>query len=417
MGIFRKTPSPSSYFFFVGAAPPPAPKKRRLLLPAIILLLALPLLTAGALYLWVRAEIPSTDAVLTRRPSLTTLVYGARGGLIGRFYAERRRLLPLKEVSLPMRRAIVAVEDERFYRHFGVDPVGVLRAALRNLRSWTASEGASTLTQQLVRLLVLGRERTFKRKVIEAFTALQIEATLGKEEILERYLNLVYFGRGAYGVAAAARTYFDKSASRLTVAEAAFLAGLVQAPGRFRPFTDPGPSLARRAHVLRRMEAAGGLAPGEARRLAKTPLRLRSPAPIRAGGHFLAHVRRRLEETYGSSRLYRGGLRVYTTLDLEAQRAAEAAVRRGVERLVRRRWPGRAREELWKGPEAALLALDARSGAVRAMVGGVDFQKSRFNRAVQALRQPGSAFKPIVYAAAVNMGFTPVDSLLDAPIV
>ncbi len=394
---------------------------RRIVPPPLVLLalfiFIFPLLAAGSLYLWVRDDIPSPENILTQQPSLATFVYDAEGKLVGTFAAERRRLVPLSAVSEDMRKAVVAVEDERFYRHKGVDPVGILRAAYSNLRAGTISQGASTLTQQLVRHLVLGREKTFKRKLIEAIAAVKLEMTLTKDEILERYLNLVYFGRGAYGVAAAARTYFDKEPSDLTTAESALLAGLVQAPGRFRPFVDPGPSLERRTHVLERMVAARHLSKEEAERVAKSPLGLRQPTPIMVGGHFIEFVRRRLEETYGSTRLYRGGLRVYTTLRLDEQRAAETAVRKGVERLIKKRWSDQANMRGWQPPEASLLAIEPSTGATHAMVGGVNFKRSKFNRAVQALRQPGSAFKPIVYAAAIDMGFTPTDSVLDAPIV
>ncbi len=246
--------------------------------------------------------------------------------------------------------------------------------------------------------------------IVEAISAVRLELTLSKDEILERYLNLVYFGRGAYGIAAASQMFFDKEAADLSPREAALLAGLVQAPGRFRPFEKPGPTLARRAHVLRQMEAAGYLEDGEAASLSKLPRALRSPVPIRLGGHFVEFVRRELEDTFGTERLYRGGLRVYTTLNLKFQRAAEAAVRKGVKKLVERRWREKAKLKSWRGPEAALLAVHPQSGVIRAMVGGLDFKKSKFNRAVQALRQPGSAFKPIVYAAAIANGFTTMDS-------
>ncbi|MEE9239887.1 MAG: penicillin-binding transpeptidase domain-containing protein, partial [bacterium] len=215
----------------------------------------------------------------------------------------------------------------------------------------------------------------------------------------------------------AARTYFDKEATGLTAAEAALLAGLVQAPGRYRPFEDPGPARERRAHVLRRMAAAGHISAEEGERFAESPLNLRSPEPIHVGGHFVEYVRRQLENMFGNDRLYRGGLRVYTSLSLKDQEAAEEAVSKGIQKLVRRRWRKEAKDPEWKGPEGALLAMDPRTGAIRAMVGGLDFQKSKFNRAIQAFRQPGSAFKPVVYAAAIKSGFTPVDAILDAPLV
>ncbi|MBI3129636.1 MAG: PBP1A family penicillin-binding protein [Candidatus Tectomicrobia bacterium] len=412
----KRRPS-SAYAFFVGSTLRKKVSRVVRLAWTAFVLFGLPLIGAFAVLVWVSDDIPRSAAILDHRPSLTTFVHDAGGRLVGSFAAEQRKLLPLAEISPAMRHAAVSVEDERFYRHWGVDPWGILRAAVNNLRSGGISEGASTITQQLVRLLTLQREKSLKRKVVEAIAAVRLEMSLTKDQILERYLNQVYFGQGAYGVAAAARTYFNKEASELTVPEAALLAGLIQAPGRFRPFDNPGPALERRAHVLWRMEVAGYLKPGEGGRLARSPLELRAPEPIRVGGHFLEHVRRQLEEMYGSETLYRGGLRVHTTLRLDAQEAAENAVREGVRKLVERRWPQRSKEPGWRSPEAALLALDVRSGAIRAMAGGTDFGQSKFNRTVQALRQPGSSFKPIVYAAAVDMGFTPVDSVLDAPIV
>jgi penicillin-binding protein 1A len=417
MRIFRKKTSPAAYPFFVGKTLKPVRILSGFAIALIAVFFLLPASITGGIYSWVKDDIPSADTILLHKASLATFIYDAKGELIGSFAAERRRLLDLDDVAPVMLQAIVAVEDARFYTHWGIDPLGIARAAFSNLRKGKIRQGASTLTQQLVRLLVDKRERTLRRKIIEAISAVRLELSLSKDEILERYLNLVYFGRGAYGVAAAARTYFDKEASELIVEEAALLAGLVQAPGRYRPFEDPGPSLARRAHVLRRMAAAGYLDPKNAAGLAKRPFRLRSPARIRVGGHFVEYVRRQLEDTFGTESLYRGGLRVYTTLNLRYQKAAESAVQKGVKALVRRRWRKRAQDPSWRGPEAALLAIHSQTGAIQAMVGGLDFKKSKFNRSVQALRQPGSAFKPIVYAAAIRNGFTPVDSILDAPLV
>ncbi|MDA1000438.1 MAG: PBP1A family penicillin-binding protein [bacterium] len=407
----------SSYAFFVGDSRRPRTRKERIAWSAFLVLAVLPVLFSGAIYFWIYDSIPSADAVLTHRPSLSTYVYDSQDRLIGTFAAEKRRLVSLSAISPKMRQAIIAVEDERFYQHWGIDPVGIVRAAFHNMVSRTISQGASTVTQQLVRFLILTRERSWKRKIVEAITAIKLEATLSKDQILERYLNLVYFGRGAYGVAAAARIYFNKSAAELDTAEAALLAGMVQAPGRFRPFVDPGPSLERRAHVLRRMAVAGFIPKEEADALSNAPLALKSPEEKTAVSHFLEYIRRRLEEKYGSQLLYHGGLRVYTTLNSEYQSVAEAAVKKGIARLVKRRWPEAHLQPDWQPPEAALLALDPKTGAIRAMVGGSDFRKSKFNRAVQALRQPGSAFKPVVYAAAVDVGFSPADSVLDAPIV
>jgi len=413
----RKKPRPSSYAFFVSNAVTPTRILSGVAIALILAFFVLPASITGGIYSWVKDDVPASDAILIRKPSLATFVYDLNGVLIGSFATERRQLLRLSEMAPAMRHAIVAVEDERFYQHWGIDPQGILRAAVNNIWYGKVKQGASTLTQQLVRQLVLNSERTLKRKIIEAISAVRLELSISKDEILERYLNLVYFGRGAYGVAAAARTFFDKEAINLTPVETALLAGLVQAPGRYRPFEDPGPSLQRRAHVLRRMAAAGYLNTAEAEEFSRLSLGLKSPAPIRMGGHFVEYVRRELEKKFGTERLYRGGLRVHTTLNLAYQEAAEKAVQEGVKKLITRRWRVKSADPSWRGPESALLAIQPQTGAIRAMVGGLDFQKSKFNRAVQALRQPGSAFKPIVYAAAINNGFTAVDAILDAPIV
>lgn len=419
MKLLRRRRSRSSYAFFVGGVFQARSTKifTGTVVAFLLLFFVLPASLTGGIYSWLKDDIPSPDTILVQKPSLSTYIYDAEGSLIGSFAAERRQLVPLSAVSLPMRQAIVAVEDARFYQHWGVDPWGILRAAFRNIRKGEISEGASTITQQLVRQLVLTNERSLKRKLIEAISAIKLEMTLSKDEILERYLNQVYFGRGAYGVAAAARSYFDKEPSELTVPEAALLAGLVQAPGRFRPFEVPGPVVERRAHVLHRMAQEGYLTAKEAKELAESSLNLRSPEPAEVGGHFMEYVRRQLEEMFGVERLYRGGLRVHTTLILKYQKAAEEAARKGIQKLVSRRWRREAKNPTWRGPEAAVFAMEPKTGAVRAMVGGLDFQKSKFNRAIQALRQPGSAFKPIVYAAAIQAGYTPVDTILDAPLV
>lgn len=373
MRFFRKKPRPSSYAFFVSNTVTPARILSGVAVAFIVAFFVLPASITGGIYSWVKDDVPTSDAILIQKPSLATYVYDLNGALIGSFAAERRRLLRLSEMAPAMRHAIVAVEDERFYHHWGIDPWGILRAAFNNIWYGKVKQGASTLTQQLVRQLVLNSERTLKRKIIEAISAVRLELTLSKDEILERYLNLVYFGRGAYGVAAAARTYFDKEAIDLTPVESALLAGLVQAPGRYRPFEDPGPSLQRRAHVLRRMAASGYIKLEESEELSKSSLGLKSPAPIRMGGHFVEYVRRELEDKFGTERLYRGGLRVYTTLNLAYQAAAEKAVRKGVKTLIMRRWRLKSADPSWRGPESALLAIHPQTGAIRAMVGGLDF--------------------------------------------
>lgn len=344
-------------------------------------------------------------------PSQTTRIYGAGGELIASLYRENRQVVPLSEIPLILQQAVLAIEDERFYSHRGVDPRGIARALWRNLRERGLVEGGSTITQQLARNLFLSQERAVSRKVAEILLALEIERRLTKEEILERYLNQVYFGQGAYGVEMAARVYFGKPASAVTLPEAALLAGLIRAPSVYSPYRNFALAKKQQEIVISRMADLGYISAREAAaaRAAKITLAPASNAGlvgIRAP-YFVSFILPTLLETYGEDLVYKGGLQVYTTLDTRLQAAAEKAVRAGLERAQRRR--------LNVG-QAALVAMDPHTGAVRAMIGGADFASSQFNRAWQARRQPGSAFKVFVYTAAVAEGVPPTRVLEDAPV-
>ena len=297
--------------------------------------------------------------------------------------------------------ALIATEDRRFRSHFGVDPIGVLRAAFVNLREGAVRQGASTLTQQLAKNLFLTPARTFERKIREVMLALWLEATYSKDELLTIYLNRVYFGAGAYGVSAAARTYFGKPASALTLQESAMLAGLVKAPSRYNPVVNPKAAHGRAVLVLSNMVDAGLLSGSEAERVSGRPPAIRGAAAASRNHRYFADWA--LELTIG----YRGPASAdtvsHTTLDRRLQRLAEAAVTEGLAGEV----PGR---------QAALVAMDG-SGAVLAMVGGRQYRTSQFNRAVQAMRQPGSVFKPIVYLAALESGLRPDSTISDARLV
>jgi penicillin-binding protein 1A len=356
------------------------------------------------------------------RESLSRVTHMARSSVFfdrkGRpaftIFKEQRFEVPLEQVSPHLRHAILAIEDQRFYDHGGVDLVRVGGAALANLREGRRAEGASTITQQLARLSFLTFEKTYTRKLQEVILAALLEVEYSKDQILELYLNKVYFGGGLYGAEAAAMGYFGKRASDLTVAEAALLAGLVKAPSNYAPTVDQARALARRAVVLNQMRGMGVIDDETLERAKAESLQLndalRREEPY--GRFFKEHVRKDLIARFGEERVYEGGLKVYTTLDLDMQRAADAEVQRALAELDARR-SKRARAAADTGKlQASLLAIDPTSGEVRAMVGGRDFIQSNYNRATLARRQSGSAFKPFVYAAALEAGYTPA-SLID----
>jgi len=334
-------------------------------------------------------------------------------------FKEQRIEVPLARVSPHLINAILAIEDQRFYDHNGIDVVRVAGAALSNLREGRRAQGGSTITQQLARQSLLTTEKTYRRKFTEIVVAARLEGQFTKDQILEMYLNKVYFGDGLYGVEAASMGYLGKPASAVTVAEAALLAGLVKSPSSYAPTVSLEKATARRNVALRAMLDAKMIDSPTYAKAVKEPVKL-DDALRRGemyGQYFKEEVRRFLVERFGWERVYQGGLKVYTTVDLDMQKEAEAEVARGIAEIEKRQ---RRKDEDASNPlQAALVALDPHTGEVRAMVGGRDFEKSNFNRATQAKRQPGSAFKPFVYAAALEQGFTPGTVLtnLDDPIM
>jgi penicillin-binding protein 1A len=418
-------------------------------------------------------------------------------------------VIPFEEIPQYLKNALVATEDQHFYRHPGIDPTGIARAAILNLIEGRRGQGGSTITQQLSKLLFLTPERTYERKIKEAILAFQIEKNYTKEEILTLYCNQVLLGHGVYGVEAGAQFYFGKSARELSLEEAALIAGLPGRPAEFSPFANPDRALVRRNHVLNRMHEEGFILDQVRDVLQQRPIQLRRRTRSdELAPYFVEEVRQYLERKYGSQRIYRGGLRVYTTLSEGMQRSAEKAMEQALRDLDKRQgfrpvafnvhrdtegaiedfvaedWGeplevgqivtgvvtgvdhrgatvridnytatlGRKAVEWTEAPgpnailkvgdvtefkiesidpptetltvtleqepvaEGAFLALETRTGQVKAMVGGFDFARSKFNRAVQARRQPGSAFKPFAYAAAIDAGFTATSLILDAPV-
>jgi 1A family penicillin-binding protein len=363
-----------------------------------------------------------------------TTVYDAHDQLAFTIFKQRRIDTSLSAISPHLIHAIVAVEDQRFYTHSGFDVQRTVSAVLANIRSRRAAQGGSTITQQLARQSFLTPDKTIRRKLQELILARRIEAEYSKDEILRLYLNKVYFGDGLYGVEAASQGYFGKHAADVTLSEAALLAGLVQSPSRYAPTVNMKLATARRNLVLDAMLDNRAITKAEQQqaRSEKVVLSDGLPADEPHGQYFKEHVRQALVEQFGWERVYQGGLRVFTTVDEPMQEAAESAAAEALKALEAKRTAIVARRRPTGKPptaretaralqdaiplQAALVAMDPVTGHVRAMVGGRDFAESHFNRAVQARRQPGSAFKPFIYAAALEAGFTPatvIDHLND----
>src|SRR5216683_367189 len=402
-------------------SPPKLPLWRRRWLRRVLIavgaLTLLGLTAVGVAALWaftiLPRSLPSVTALETLQPIQGTKIYDDNDEPMTELHVERRILVPLAQIPQSLRDAILATEDKRFYSHFGLDPIGILRALYQNYRRGRFAEGGSTITQQLTKVLFLTPDKSLERKLKEAVLALELERRYSKDRILEMYLNQVYFGHGSYGVEAAARTYFGKSVSELTVREAALIAGLPRAPTSYSPFDHADAAKRRREVVLRRMVEFGAVKEAEAKRLAKTDLGLIPPERRRTTGqYFLEYVQQTLEAKYGADMVFKGGLNVYTTLSPPMQLAAEQALRDGLKALEGRSKTARPGEH----PEGAVVTVEPATGYVRALVGGYDFFRSEFNRAVQAKRQPGSAFKPFVYIAALESGFTPASRIDDAPV-
>jgi 1A family penicillin-binding protein len=408
---------------------------RPVLLTCLIVALAVVSFFAAGVAAWfsfdITAGLPKRDAIggLGDMAQATTL-FDAHDRHAFTIFKEQRIELPLAKMSPNLIKAVISVEDQRFYDHSGVDAIRVAGAVLRNLEAGRRAEGGSTITQQLARQSFLSRDKTYRRKLKEIILASYIEGEYQKNDILEMYLNKVYLGDGLYGVEAAARGYLGKSASDLTLDEGALLAGLIQSPSAYAPTGNLDRALARRAVVLQTMVSSGMIDAKTAAQARTAPVKLVNGLEVSesSGLYFKETVRRELVEKFGWPRVSQGGLKVYTTIDMDLQRAAETLVEKNLQEIERRKsfpHPPRAkvaRVKEGEGPDylqGALIALEPRTGYVRALVGGRDFNESRFNRAIQAKRQAGSAFKPFVFAAALESGQSPasVISRLNDPIL
>jgi penicillin-binding protein 1A len=381
------------------------------------------LITIGATVWFVASilsAVPDRDALrgIGTMAQATTLL-DAKNQHAFTIFREQRIDVPLSRISKQLIQAILAIEDQRFYEHSGVDVVRVVGAAMNNVLEGRFAQGGSTLTQQLARQSFLTPDKTLRRKITEIFVAARLERQFTKDEILGLYLNKVYFGDGLYGVEAASLGYFGKHASEVSVAEAALLAGLVKAPSSYAPTVSVDRAKARRNVVLQAMRDENVIDRATYDTAVREPVKL-DDALRRGeayGQYFKEEVRRFLVQKFGWERVYQGGLKVYTTVNLDMQKAAEAEVTRALAEIEKRQ--GAKKTEGADSLQAALVALDPHSGEVRAMVGGRSFEQSSFNRATQAKRQPGSAFKPFVYAAALEKGFSPATLIenLDEPIM
>ncbi len=499
--VLVRPPAPPSR----GGYSTPRPRKTRWLRYFVPLVVAIVLGVASGIGFAAAIHMPQVETLADFTPGLITQIYDREGQLFASFARQRRVMV--QDIPPLIQNAVLSAEDSNFFQHGGVDALGILRAALSNMRSGRKAEGASTITMQLARRLFLNPDKRWSRKIEEAFLAVQIEKRFSKQQILALYCNLEFWGHGNYGIAAAARDYFNKDVRDLTLPEAATLAGIPQRPSEFSPFRNPESTTKRRNHVIDRMLAEGFINQPEHDAAIAQPLLVAQVKQKEQLGEFFGEeVRRHLEESQGAVALYDNGLQVRTTLDSAMQRTAERAVRDNLVRLDRRKgwrgatshidaqplesqvlpswqdwsaapgswveglvysasdttatvhiaerdyildgrgykWTGhrKASEILKRGDvawfaletpekggepflaleqepvlEGAALVLESATGAVRAMVGGWSFERTKFNRALQAKRQVGSAFKPFVFGAALEAGFTPADTLFDAPAV
>lgn len=361
---------------------------------------------AAGFFLSVSSGLPDISANIA--PDASSRIYDAKGRLITTVHAEENRLpVSIDEVPANLQNAFIAVEDNRFYEHHGVDPLGIIRAVFRNIISGNATaQGGSTITQQLARNAFLSQEQTLKRKLLEAFLALKIERQYTKKEILEMYMNQIYFGQGCYGIQTASKVYFGKDVKDLSLAQCALIAGLPNSPNYYSPFHSVEAAKQRQSIVLDQMVKYGYITESEAAAAKEADIHLARPQEQRGtdsvASYFVNYVIHLISEKYDSDAIYKEGLQIYTTLDLDLQKEAEAALKKNLPDAY-------TDDNNLTQPQGALVSIEVGTGYVRAMVGGRG--QDHFNRAVQMTRQPGSAFKPFVYLTAFANKVTPFDIL------
>jgi len=351
-------------------------------------------LVGGYTY-WIVSTLPDIDLLNSFSPYKSSKLYSYDNILLTELYVQRRTPVSLSKVPEHVKKAFVAIEDARYFEHNGIDPIRIVGALYADMKAGEYKQGGSTITQQLAKMIFLKPEKTIVRKTKEIAIALQLERKFTKDQILELYLNQAYFGSRAYGIQAAAEAYFGKTVDHLTLEEGAMLAALPKAPSAYSPFQNPEKCLERRKFVLKRMLETGGIDKYQYGMAVKMPLPTKFHGRVSKAPYFVDYCITRLKENFGDQ-LFTGGLKIYSTLDYRMQQIAKEAVKKGVADLESR---GAA------NTQAALVAIEIKTGKIRAIVGGTDYEKSQFNRATQALRQPGSAFKPVVYLTALLEGY------------
>jgi penicillin-binding protein 1A len=362
---------------------------------------------SGGYVYWCISTLPKVDKLSGYASFESSRIYSLDNELLSEFYVERRNYIPYEKIPAHVRNAFIAAEDKRFFVHNGIDIVRIAGAFIADLRAGGFQQGGSTITQQLAKMIFLKSEKTITRKIQEIALSLQIERRYSKEQILEFYLNRAYFGSRAYGIEAASLTYFDKSTGQISISDAALLAGMIKAPSKEALLTDRRKSRERRDHILKEMLLSGSIGKEQYSEALVSEINAEFHSRKFNAPFFVDYCRGILEKKYGE-RLQTSGLKIYTTLDSRLQKIAEAAVQNGIDDVEKR-----ADGDV----QAALVAVELSTGHIKAMVGGADYWKSQFNRAVSAKRQPGSVFKPIVYLAALNRGHKPNDMIIDERIV
>lgn len=399
-----------------------------LIVLAVLAVFFISLIVIG--YINLRSGLPTPETIINYKAPASTRILDCKGRIISEFYQEKRRPVPLETIPPYLVRSIVAVEDKRFYSHWGIDLLRVITSMLGNLLHPRNLQGASTITQQLARSMFLTPKRQLIRKLKEMVLAIELERHYSKQEILEMYLNQVWFGGSIYGVAAASERYFGKHISRLDPVECATLGAMIANPSAYSPYKHPQRLIRRRNYFLSKMHRLGFLTAEEYDRALNQPLNVvPAGSATNEAPYFIEEIRRYLINTYGYDFVYKSGATVHTTLDLDIQSAANSVLLPWLDRLEQeyRLQPPKAAydsilpNESTASPPAylqgALIVEEVQTGEIRAMIGGRDFRHSEFNRATQALRQVGSAFKPFVFAAALDNGFTAADLENDSALI
>jgi len=355
------------------------------------------------------SSLPPIENLEQWKPNIVTKIYSSDDEIIKTFTAYTFEKIELKDIPENLKKALIATEDKNFYRHHGYDVYGLIRSTIQNLAARRVVQGASTLTQQLARVLFLNNERTFDRKLKELFIAARIEKTISKDQILEMYMNSVYLGAGAYGVEGASQIYFDKHLKDCTLAELALIAGLPQAPSVYNPFNNPELAIKRRDQVLMRMYKMRYITHDEYKKAKEEKLKLGKVPQYyttNKAPYFCDYVMKELEKLgFDETEISQGGYKITTTLNYQAQKAADEAIQRNL-----KAWGLNGDNN-----QAAVFSFSPLDGKILAYSGGKDYSKSQYDRVTQAIRPPGSSFKPIVYAAAMEKGFTPNDMIEDRP--